>query len=369
MKLKIALIGTGVIAGHHVRLNAEPDAVIFPNGEAEFVAVMDVDEERAGDFAKKFGIPKVYTDVDELLEKEKPHIVCVTTPPQSHAELSIKAMEAGAWVLCEKPLCGSLRELDAIRAAETRTGMHCSSVYQFRFGGAPQHIKRMIDEEVAGKPLVGTCHTTWYRDPAYYEVDWRGTWASELGGPTMIHGIHAMDSFLWAMGDWVEVRALCTTLDRDIEVETVSSASVLFSNGAIGNVLNSILCPHERTFLRYDFQQGTAWTEDALYDLNRDKWRFKTLDTMDPEKAETFKTITDDTVTKQPSQLKAMVADYQAGRPPLVSGPEARRTIEFITALYKSAATGRPVKPGTIVEGDPFYEHVGGTFAQAISEH
>jgi predicted dehydrogenase len=184
----------------------------------------------------------------------------------------------------------------------------------------------------------------------------------------MIHGIHAMDAFLWAMGDWVEVRALCTTFDRDIEVETVSSASVLFSNGAIGNVLNSILCPHERTFLRYDFQQGTAWTEDALYDLNRDKWRFKTLDTMDPEKAETFKTITDDTVTKQPSQLKAMVADYTAGRPPLVSGPEARRTIEFITSLYKSAATGRPVKPGTTVEGDPFYEHVGGTFAQAAAK-
>lgn len=364
MKLKLALIGTGQIAGHHVRPEADPDAVLFPNGEAEFVAVMDVDEERARAFAKKYDIPRVYTDVDELLEKEKPHIVSITTPPKWHAELSIKAMEAGAWVLCEKPLCASLREFDAIQEAEARSGNYCSSVFQFRFSGASRHIKRIIEEQVAGKVLVGTCHTTWYRDSAYFAVDWRGTWASELGGPTMGHGIHAMDAFLWMMGEWAEVRALSATIDRDIEVEDVSSASVRFSNGAVGNILNSILCPHENTFLRFDFQQASAWTEGAVYDINKDKWRFKTLEKMAPEKAEDFKTITDDTISQQSSQLRALVADYRAQRRPLVSGHEARRTIEFITALYKSAATGLPVKPGTITEGDPFYDHVGGTFTK-----
>jgi predicted dehydrogenase len=89
---------------------------------------------------------------------------------------------------------------------------------------------------------------------------------------------------------------------------------------------------------------------------------------MAPEKAADFATITDDTSTKQYTQLRAMVADYKAGRRPLVSGPEARRTIEFITALYKSAATGKPVQPGTIKAGDPFYDHVGGTFTQSTAK-
>lgn len=364
MKTKIAVVGTGTIAAHHVRWEAVPDAVVFPDGEAEFVAVMDVDENRATSFAEKYAIPGVYTNVDELLRIEKPDIVIIATPPQTHAALCLKAMEAGSWVLCEKPLCASLEELDAIHEAEKRTGQYCSSVFQFRFGGSTRHIKRMVEEEIAGKPLVGICHTTWYRDAAYYEVDWRGTWASELGGPTMIHGIHAMDAFLWTMGDWTEVRALCACLDRDIEVEDVSSASVRFRNGAVGNILNSVLCPHENTFMRYDFQKGTAWTEGAVYDLNKDKWRFKSLESMDPVKAEIFQQITADTPTKQPSQLRAMVADFHAGRRPLVSGPETRRTIEFITALYKSAATGRPVEAGTIVAGDPFYAHVAGTYAQ-----
>lgn len=362
-KVKLALIGTGQIAGSHVRPSGDPEAVLFPYGDAEYVAVMDIDGQRAEAFARKYGIASVYTDMDELLSREQPHIVSITTPPKAHAELSIRAMRAGAWVLCEKPLCASLRELDAIQEVERETGNVCSSVFQFRFGGAVRHLKQVIDQQLAGRVLLGTCHTTWYRDPAYYEVEWRGTWESELGGPTMIHGIHAMDTLLWLMGDWEEVRALCATADRTIEVEDISSASVLFANGAVGNILNSVLCPQQQTFVRFDFQQGSAWTEGALYDLNRDKWRFLTQDTMDAERKNAFATITDDTATRQSSQIRALVDDFREGRRPLVSGAEARRTLEFITALYKSSATGMAVRKGSIVTGDPFYEHVAGTYA------
>ena len=338
--------------------------VLFPDGEAEFVAVMDVNRERAQEFADKYGIAQAFGDVDEMLAKVQPHIVAIATPPAFHAPLAIKAMEAGAWVMCEKPLCRSLREMDAIQAAEDRTGKYCSSVAQFRFGGASQHIKRMMAEQVAGKVMVGTCHTTWYRDHEYYAMDWRGTWESELGGTTMGHGIHAIDSFLWTMGDWDEVQAICATIDRSIEVEDTSSASVRFANGAVGNILTSVLCPQQQTFIRYDFQLGTAWTEGAFYDLNSDRWHFQTLESLESAKAETFKTIPEDRRCLHANQLRDMVEDFHAGRRPLVSGNEARRTIEFITALYKSSSTGRAVKRGSIVEGDSFYDAVGGTMAQ-----
>jgi len=362
-RLKIALVGTGGIAGHHVKPGANPDAVQFENDEAGYVAVVDVDGARAAAFATKFGIDGVYTDMDEMLAKVKPHIVDIATPPAFHTPLSIKAMEAGAWVMCEKPLCSSLKDLDAIQAAEARTGNYGSSVFQFRFGGATQHIKDVVEKQVAGRMMLGTCHTTWYRDHNYYAKDWRGTWKSELGGPTMGHGIHAMDTFLWTMGDWQEVRAMCATIDRDIEVEDTSSASVLFSNGAIGNILNSILCPQEETRIRYDMQNGSIWTEGASYELGNDKWHFKMLDSVDEETKKLFSTIPTDTPTVHGVQLKAMIEDFGAGRRPLVSGVEARRTIEFVTSLYKSAATGLPVVRGSIVPGDPFFEHVGGTMA------
>lgn len=367
MKVRIALVGTGGIARLHVRPQGKPDAVQFENDEAEYVAAMDVDEAKARAFAEAYGIPKVYGDVDEMLRTEKPDLVDIATSPASHAELCIKAMEAGAWVLCEKPLCSSLRDLDRIRETEERTGTFTSSVFQFRFGGATRHVKSVIERGIAGRLLVGTCHTTWYRDQRYYDLEWRGTWESELGGPTMGHGIHAMDTFLWTMGPWKEVRAMCATIDREIEVEDTSAATVLFENGAMGSVLNSILCPHQTTFIRYDLEKGSAWTEGALYKLDREQWRFRMLDDVDEETKRAFTTIEDQTPTTHGSQLKALIADFHAGRRPLVSGDQARQTIEFITSLYKSAATGEPVTRGSIGSGDPFYEHVGGTYARGAT--
>ncbi len=368
MPLRLAIIGTGFIAQYHVRPDADPAQSLFPDGEAEFVAVVDVVEERARAFAEKYGIARYYTDADEMLAREKPDIVNVATPPALHASMAIKAMEAGAWVMCEKPLCSSLRELDAIADAEARTGNWCSSVFQFRFGSAARHLRRIIQDQVVGKLLVGTCHTTWFRDAEYYAVDWRGTWASELGGPTMGHGIHAMDSFLWQMGDWTEVRAMCATIDRGVEVEDTSSATVRFASGAMGNILNSVLCPHQSTYVRYDFQRGSAWTEGALYDLNNERWRFETLESVDDKTRERFQTIVDDLPCTHVVQLRELVADRLIGRQPLVSGPEARRTLEFITALYKSAYTGEKVERASIVPGDPFYESVGGSWAEAAKK-
>ena len=60
--------------------------------------------------------------------------------------------------------------------------------------------------------------------------------------------------------------------------------------------------------------------------------------------------------TSQTTQLAAMLDDMQAGRRPLVSGAEVRRTIEFLLSLYKSACTGEAVERGSIVPGDPFYQ-------------
>src|SRR5919112_1138607 len=126
--IRAAIVGTGNIAGAHV-------AALRRMGErAEVVAAVDVDGGRVGAFCTEHGIPRSYEDAEEMLEEEAPDLVHVCTPPQSHRELSVLCMEAGAWVLCEKPLCASLEELDAIEATERTTGKFCSSVYQWRFG-------------------------------------------------------------------------------------------------------------------------------------------------------------------------------------------------------------------------------------------
>lgn len=356
--VRAAIVGTGGIARAHVAALREA------GGRVELVAAVDVDPSRVESFCATHGIPRPYTDTGRMLAAEGPRLVHVCTPPATHADLSIRALEAGSWVLCEKPLCGSLAELDRIEAAETRTGNYCSSVFQWRFGSGAQHFKGLVESGALGRPLVGLCQTTWFRDRAYYQVPWRGKWATELGGSSMGQGIHAIDLFLWLLGDWQEVRAMMGTLDRDIEVEDVSMALVRFAGGAIGSVVNSVLSPRQRSYLRFDFQRATVELEH-LYGYTNADWRYST-----PPEAPwgdlltQWQAIPADIPSRHGPQLAALLDAMDRGERPPASGSEARRAIEFITCLYKAALTGEPVRRGSIAREDPFYARISGTAGQ-----
>lgn len=356
---RAALIGTGSIGDAHVR------AVEATHGRVALVAAMDIDPGRVAEFARRNHIERTYTDYAALLRQEKPDLVLVATPPSQHAPQSIAAMEAGAWVLCEKPLCGSLAELDQIEEAERRTGCFTACIFQMRFGSSTAHVRHLADSGQLGKPLVGICNTLWFRDAAYYAVPWRGRWDTELGGPTMGLGIHAMDHFLHLLGDWTEVRAVAETLDRAIEVEDVSMALVKFASGAVASIVNSALSPRQETYIRLDYQRATIELTH-LYGYSRDNWRLTPAPhAQDEILLHDWQGFPPDVPSSHGAQLNALVADRDAGRRPLTSGDEARRTVELLTAIYKSAFTGEIVRRGSIRPGDSFYAALHGHRAPA----
>jgi predicted dehydrogenase len=277
--------------------------------------------------------------------------------------MSIMAMEAGAWVFCEKPLCGSLAEHDLIQQAEERTGCYTACVFQMRFASSMAHLRRMVESGQLGRPLVGVCNTLWFRDAAYYNVPWRGRWDTELGGPTMGLGIHAMDQFLHLLGDWKDVRAVAATLDRDIEVEDVSMAIVKFASGALGSIVNSALSPRQETYLRIDYQRATVELKH-LYGYTRDNWLLTPVPpAQDDNLLQTWQSAPPDVGSTHAAQLNALVLDRDTNRRPLTSGDEARRTVELLTAIYKSAFTGEVVEQGSIKPGDSFYTALHGNRA------
>lgn len=352
--VRTAIIGTGGIAGSHV------NAARAAGERVELAAAMDIDADRVDAFCETHEIPGKYTNFAELLETEQPDLVQICTPPGIHCDLIVQALEAGAWVLCEKPLCASLAEMDRIEDAERRTGNYCSSVFQWRFGSGGQHLKGLIDSGALGRPLVGNCLTLWYRTPEYYAVPWRGKWATELGGCTMGHGIHAMDFFLWLFGDWQEVRAIMGTLDRDIEVEDVSMTSVRFGNGALGNITNSVLSPRQESYVRMDFQRATVEVKH-LYSYQNADWRYSIPENADwGEELSAWQKIESDYASTHAAQLEMMLGSMARNERPPVSGPDVRPTIEFLTSLYKSAITGQPVLRGSITSNDPFYHALNG---------
>jgi predicted dehydrogenase len=356
---RAVLIGAGGIAGAHV------DAVRYNHQAVDLVAVCDIDAGRAREFATTHAIDAAYADVELMLAREQPDLALICTPPGTHCALICAALEAGAWVLCEKPLCASLAEMDAIEAAEAKSGCYCSSVFQWRFGAGGRHLHRLIAAGKLGRPLVGTCLTTWYRTAAYYAVPWRGKWQTELGGVTMGHGIHAIDFFLWLYGQWQEVRAMVGTLVHQIEVEDVSMAMVRFENGAMGSICNSVLSPREESYLRFDFEQATVELTH-LYRYRNADWRYAMpAHLADDARLARWRAIDgDDTPDPHGLQLRAILDCMDRNERPPVSGPDVRGTIEFLASMYKAAFTGQPVRHGSIMSGDPFYHRMCGTFGK-----
>jgi predicted dehydrogenase len=367
--VRVAVVGTGgIVTGSHLpALRAHADRV-------RLVAAVDVDDARLAAFraeaAARLGVDggelTAYGDVPGMLRAERPDLVLIGTPPSLHAEQARAALEAGAWVLCEKPLCLSLAEYDEIAAAESPDGggPFASVVFQHRYGSGAVHARELLLAGELGRPLVAHCQTTWYRDAAYYSVPWRGRWASEGGGPTMGHGIHQMDLLLHLLGDWTEIRAMAGRLVHDVESEDVSTALVRFGSGAVATVVNSVLSPDEVSRIRVDCTDATVELTH-LYGHRNDDWVYTAAPHLGEAPEDTARTArwlapAADVPSSHDAQLGGFLDAMEKGVRPPGSGPDARRTLEFLAALYKSAFTGRPVLAGEITPGDPYHRAMHG---------
>jgi predicted dehydrogenase len=371
--IRVAIVGAGSIARTHARALGS-----FP-GTAEIVAACDVDGGTLAGLAAEFAVPATYRTVGDLLAAEHPDLVHVCTPPSTHHPITLACLRAGSSVLVEKPPVISLRELDELADAQARDGGSerppwLATVFQHRFGTSQRRLKALTrDPGILGRPLVAICHTTWFRDQAYFDVPWRGGWETEGGGPTMGHGIHQMDMLLDILGDWTEVCAITRTQARRTATEDLSLAHVTFASGAVASVVNSVLSPREESYLRFDFEHATIEVTH-LYGYADDDWRITPAPGHDEvlpawRAAASVPTANSAATNRGKSghadQFREVLAALAAGTPPPVAPDDSRRTLSLVAAIYASAVTGRPVTRSDLVPGNPFYESMSGRTIQA----
>ena len=176
----------------------------------------------------------------------------------------------------------------------------------------------------------------------------------------MGHGIHQMDLLLHLLGDWAEVRAMTARLVHDVETEDVSTALVRFESGALATVVNSVLSPDEVSRIRIDCERATAELTH-LYGYGVKDWHYTPAPHVAGEVAERWHLPAADVDSSHAAALTPILAAHRAGQRPPCSGDDGRQVLEFIAALYKSAATGLGVRRGEIGPGDPFYRSMGGS--------
>ena len=133
-RLRWGILGPGRIAPRVAR-------ALTGNDRGELLAVASRDPERARAFAERHGAPRTYSAYTDLLADPDVDVVYIALPNGLHVEWSVRALEAGKHVLCEKPLALSVDEVDAIAAAAARSGR--IAVEAFMYLHHPQTLRAL----------------------------------------------------------------------------------------------------------------------------------------------------------------------------------------------------------------------------------
>ncbi|MFH1754241.1 MAG: Gfo/Idh/MocA family oxidoreductase [Candidatus Latescibacterota bacterium] len=150
MTLKVCLIGCGKIADGHVEEIQKIDGVALG-------AVCDLELLLAEQLAVRYGIPAHYDDVARMLAAEKPDVVHITTPPQSHLALAVQCIDAGCHVYVEKPLTVDYGQ--AVELIEHAERSHKKIVvgHSFEFDPAAVALRKLVKQDVLGEIVHIEC--------------------------------------------------------------------------------------------------------------------------------------------------------------------------------------------------------------------
>lgn len=210
--IRVGIIGCGKIA--QVRHIPE----YLDNPEAEIAGYYDFNLERAKELAQKYG-GKAYETVEELLAAQDIDAVSVCAANHAHAELTIKALNAGKHVLCEKPMAVQLEECENMVWAARKNGKYLMVDQNQRMAKAHRKAKELIENGEIGR--VVTFRTTFgHGGPETWSIDGgAGTWffdkkKAAMGAMADL-GVHKTDLIQYLTGaKVVETTAVVTTLDK-----------------------------------------------------------------------------------------------------------------------------------------------------------
>ena len=340
--LRVALVGCGNIGvkGHIPAYAGLPDASI--------TAVCDADADLAKAAAELTGAT-VYTDFDELLAAADIDAVDICTPPWTHAELAIKAANAGKHIMCEKPIAPSLEDADAMIAAAAAANVTLMVGQTRRFDDRYRTVKEQIDAGKVGRPVYvrrSERQLLPFPADAWY-------WDTSVGGGVILDiGVHAADLLRWLFDDEpVEVYAVGKAVSAAAaEAKSFDYAQITFkfADGGIGFAETSWAHPG-------DFGGGQYAALDVLGTDGKIEYSDRDSNPMLSLSADAglalprYFALMSSTEYAFAAEIAAFVEAVASGSEPAVDPADARAAVAMAVAAQESAVTGKAVR----FEGSP----------------
>ena len=348
-KVKLAIIGAGNIANAH--LDAYKHVA-----DVEIYAACDINPARLNKTCDKYGIERRYTDVDTMLA-ELPELdaadVCVWNC--NHAECSIKALNAGLHVLCEKPMAYSAKEAEEMKAAAERNGKLLMIGFVLRFSDEAKIAMDFIQKDYLGDIYYSKAqYVRRHGNPG----GWFGDKARSGGGPIIDLGVHVIDLTRYLMGNPKPVSVYAVASNRLGDRKFIKTGPGWVPEDA----KEDDVCTVEdfaTALIRYD--NGACTYLETSYDINGEdigkKQLFGTKGGMDLSNGVKLYTTVNDFM----ADIDVKTANYKGGcdmfvaemshfidcvkngTPCRAKAEDGISVMKILDAIYESARTGHEV--------------------------
>lgn len=248
--MRVGIIGCGAVCEVHL-------PHIRRIQGTEIVGVCDVDKERARRIADRFEIRHVYERVPNLLEDRRPEVVHILTPPDTHKELSIQAMQSGCHVLVEKPMALTVKEVDDMIAASQTYQVALGVCHNNLFDPAVMEAKEIVADGAIGTVIgVESFWRLWRAgNPDRYRTT---SWIYQLPGglynEVVPHSVYLHREFLKTLK---VVSAFCKKTGSDLPTPSDELRVLLEGDSGLGSLSISTSA---NPYLRFLNIYGTEMT-------------------------------------------------------------------------------------------------------------
>ena len=347
--MRVAVVGLGE-AGFTLHL---PALAGMP--DRSVVGAVDLDRDRRERAQAVFKVP-VFEHLDEMLERTKPDVVCIGTPPGTHAELCLRAIAAGAHVLCEKPFVSSIAEADRVLAAARAAGRRVALNHEFREMPIFRAVRDAVSSGATG--ALNFAQAWQLIDlPPWSETGWRG----QMVQRTLFEaGVHLVDLLMALFGERPRaVQAWTSSSGQESDSDAVVTVTLEFSRGRLATLVQNRLSQGEKQYLelRADTDRaslrasfgGRARVSAGLFRSSRPHVRFEygiaglAWREVGARRWQLARNPGDPNMMATREVFKRTFAAFQDGGEPPVSGEAGRDVIMVIAAAYHAAATGTRV--------------------------
>ncbi len=339
-KLRYGIIGCGRISKKHLQAVYSNKLLFLPVAFSDLK--LELAEKIASEISDEFsGIKvKTYTSYEKMLDENMLDIVVVSTESGKHSEITIKALERGVNVICEKPMALSIDDCNKIIEAEKKYNRIVTVCLQNRFNSPVQKLKKAVETGKFGRIFHGQSSVRWNRNIDYYnQADWRCTWELD-GGALMNQGSHAVDLLQWIMGGNVKsIYGVIKKFNSPREAEDFGAAIIEFDHGGVGIIEVSVdIYPKNLEEKLSIFGEKGSVVIGGVAVNCIETWRFEAEDISeirnDPPNVYGF------------GHIQLYNDFYDAiihNRKPYITSIDAKKSVEIILGIYQSMLTGKRI--------------------------